>query len=165
MDTWLSRRCRVCSMRLFWYCPARKGTAYSLSLQSVRMCSAVLLYPGRLQNPHSAQTRKGKLRIHGSIWCTRHTEEVHHTEQCQMTSALLRVSQSAPVSVGSVTNTSNVCRAHDSPLYQAKAAAQKPQGGCTTYPQRFCIPHLQLRNPEGIAPDKSMRLRLTQSLR
>ena len=49
MDTWLSRRCRAWSMRLFWYCPARKGTAYSLSLQSVRMCSAVLLYPGRLQ--------------------------------------------------------------------------------------------------------------------
>ena len=49
METWLSRRCRHWSMRLFWYWPARKGTAYSLSLHSVRMCSAVLLYPGRLQ--------------------------------------------------------------------------------------------------------------------
>jgi hypothetical protein len=42
-ETWLSRRCKHWSMRLLSYCPARKGTAYSLSLHSVRMCSAVLL--------------------------------------------------------------------------------------------------------------------------
>jgi hypothetical protein len=49
-ETWLSRRCRHWSIRLLSYCPARKGTAYSLSLHSVRMCSAVLRYVGRLRS-------------------------------------------------------------------------------------------------------------------
>ena len=48
MEAWLSRRVSCWSIRLFAYWPARKGTAYSLSLHSVRMCSAVLRYPGRL---------------------------------------------------------------------------------------------------------------------
>ena len=50
-------------MRLLSYWPARKGTAYSLSLHSVRMCSAVLRYVGRLRAGFGGVVRAAGLTL------------------------------------------------------------------------------------------------------